>query len=618
MLTDPGAVFRQFPVPAVVVDGTGRVIATNLAWVEGAKAGESWRRVPEGEVLASPGEGGPGTLGRALGAVLRGETRHTDVLLPAPDGSTVRMSIAAVDLPEGRGATILLDSEGVSADMAARRYHFLVDRASDAFFLADPSGRLLEVNAAAEELTGYTRTELVGLTLHDLTSEAMARQTQERLALLLREGRTVLHETTILRKEGSEVPVELSAQRLNDGRIQGVVRDVTSRKKLEDQLRVSQRIESVGRLAGGIAHDFNNLITVISGHADLLLAIMPSDDPSREDLQEIKSASARAASLTRQLLAFSRRQVFELRNLDLNSVVSRMESMMRRVIGEDVELVFLPGESIWAMRGDPGQLEQVLLNLVVNARDAMLRGGELLIRTANVKLDLDFVERNVGAHPGDHVLLEVRDTGEGMSEDTLGKIFEPFFTTKGPGKGTGLGLAMVYGIVKQSSGYIEVESEEGFGTAIRLYFPRVDGLVEEDEFPHEEEGREQGTETILLVEDQEMVRTLARRILVGLGYTVIEARDAGEAIHVARDRGESIDLLLTDVVMPRMGGRELAATLLEDRPSLKVLFMSGYTDDAVMHHGALEVGQGFLQKPFNPSSISRKVRDVLDGRNLTS
>lgn len=617
MLTDPGEVFLQFPVPAVVVDGSGRVVAMNRAWEEGAKIGQSWRRVPEGGILASPGEGGPGTLGRALGAVLLGETRRTHVLLSVPDGSTVRVSIAAVDLPGGRGATILLDSEGVSADMAARRYHFLVDRASDAFFLADPSGRLLEVNAAAEELAGYSRAELVGLTLHDLTSQAKGTQTHDRLALLLRAGRAVLHETALLRKDGSEVPVEISAQRLNDGRIQGVVRDVTSRKKLEDQLRVSQRIESVGRLAGGIAHDFNNLITVISGHADLLLAIMPPDDPSREDLQEIKSASARAASLTRQLLAFSRRQVFELRNLDLNTVVSRMESMMRRVIGEDVELVFLQGEALWAMRGDPGQLEQVLLNLVVNARDAMPRGGELLIRTSNVELDLDFVERNVGSNPGDHVLLEVRDTGEGMSPETLGKVFEPFFTTKGPGKGTGLGLAMVYGIVKQSSGYIEVESEPGVGTALRLYFPRVDGVVEEDELHHEEEGREQGTETILLVEDQEMVRTLARRILMGLGYQVIEARDAGEAIHVARERGESIDLLLTDVVMPRMGGRELAGILLEAQPSLKVLFMSGYTDDAVMHHGALEAGQGFLQKPFNPSSLSRKVRDVLDGRNST-
>lgn len=615
MLTDPGAVFRQLPVPAVVVDGSGRVLARNRAWEEGSEAGQGWRGVPEGGRLASPGEGGPGTLGRALGAVLLGETRHTDILLPASGGSSIRASIAAVDLPEGRGAVVLLDSEGVSADMAARRYHFLVDRALDAFFLADSSGRLLEVNAAAEELTGYRRRELVGLTLHDLTSEVMGAQAQERLALLLREGRAVLHETSLLRKDGSEVPVEISAQRLNDGRIQGVVRDVTSRKKLEDQLRVSQRIESVGRLAGGIAHDFNNLITVISGHADLLLAILPANDPSREDLQEIKSASARAASLTRQLLAFSRRQVFELRNLDLNSVVSRMESMMRRVIGEDVELVFLPGEALWAMRGDPGQLEQVLLNLVVNARDAMPRGGELLIRTTNVKLDLDFVERNVGANPGDHVLLEVRDTGEGMSADTLGKIFEPFFTTKGPGKGTGLGLAMVYGIVKQSSGYIEVDSEEGFGTALRLYFPRVDGLVEEDDFHPEEEGREHGSETILLVEDQEMVRTLARRILTGLGYNVVEARDAGEAIHLARQREESIDLLLTDVVMPRMGGRELAATLLETRPSLKVLFMSGYTDDAVMHHGALEAGQGFLQKPFNPGSLSRKVRDVLDSRN---
>lgn len=390
---------------------------------------------------------------------------------------------------------------------------------------------------------------------------------------------------------------------------------MTSPRELEDQVRSSQRIESLGRLAGGIAHDFNNLITVISGHTDLLLATIPEGNVLREDLQEIRSASARAASLTRQLLAFSRRQVFQLRNLNLNEVVSGTEAMLRRIIGEDVELVFLPALDLGAMRGDPAQLEQVLMNLVVNARDAMPRGGELVIRTINVELDTGFVRRNLGATEGPHVLLEVRDTGDGMSPDVASRVFEPFFSTKEPGKGTGLGLAMVYGIVKQSNGYISVESEPGVGTAVRLFFPRVPGPAQEL-VPGEGGGEgplPTGCEAILLVEDEEMVRSLARRILEGLGYRVREARDATEAVELARELGDELDLLLTDVVMPRISGRQLAEALTSEFPSLPVLFMSGYTDDALMHHGALAPGQGFLQKPFTPGSLSRRVREILDG-----
>ncbi|RMH14825.1 MAG: response regulator [Gemmatimonadetes bacterium] len=335
------------------------------------------------------------------------------------------------------------------------------------------------------------------------------------------------------------------------------------------------------------------------------------DGPAGDSLEEIRRAGTRAASLTDQLLAFSRRQVLRPRVIDLNEVVEGVRSMLHRIIGEDVHLLLDPEEHIWPVRADAAQLEQVIVNLAVNARDAMPRGGDLTIRTRNVRLDDDFVRAHLGSTPGDHVLLEVEDTGEGMSEETLALIFEPFFTTKEIGKGTGLGLAMSYGIVKQSGGYIEADSELGRGTTMRIYLPRVEAPVDRvaeragDEAPS-------GSETILLVEDETMVRLLAERVLRQQGYNVLSAGDAMEAIQTAGQYEGHIDLLLTDVVMPTISGRELAETLLQHRPDTVVLYMSGYTDDTVVKHGVLARETHFLHKPFTPAGLLTKVREVLD------
>ncbi len=628
-MSGPLLPLEALPLPAALVDVGGRVTAVNGAWVEEGSAGDpAWRRCGVGDRIASSTADG-GTLSRALEEVLAGALARVEITSACPDAPSFRLSLGPV-VEEGRRqalVTILRRQDpvpvqedvgsmigGVSPEPTADPGAFVVDRAADGVFLADRRGRLQEVNPAVANLTGYSREELLGRGLDEVVVPSDSAWFGGQLDALLGSSDTALVETSLVRRDGRPVPVEISAQRLADGRVQGVVRDISGRRELEEQLRIAQRIESLGRLAGGIAHDFNNLVTVISGHTDLILAGMDEADGLREDLLEIRSAATRAASLTRQLLAFSRRQVFQLRNLDLNAVLAGTEAMLRRIIGEDVELVFLPALELGAVRGDQAQLEQVLMNLVVNARDAMPAGGELIIRTRNVELDADFVRKHLGARPGRHVLLEVRDTGVGMSPEVAARAFEPFFTTKEPGKGTGLGLAMVYGIVKQSNGYIAVESEEGVGTAVRLYFPQVGGTAD-DPGNGGEEGSEllPGTGNILLVEDEEMVRSLARRILDGLGYDVTEARNATEALELFREIGEDLDLLLTDVVMPRINGRELAEALREQRPDLPVLFMSGYTDDALMHHGALATGQGFLQKPFTPLTLSRKVREVLGG-----
>jgi two-component system, cell cycle sensor histidine kinase and response regulator CckA len=615
----PGLSLEALPVPAVVVDVAGRVVAANEAWRRDACPDDpSWRLRGVGERLVSPGDEGVASVGRALEDVLSGASRRAGATATVREAAGFEVHVGVVENGGERHALLMLtgrEAAEFGGPDGGAPPAFRVDRALDGFFLADQGGRIQEVNRAVELLTGYSRAELLGRGLDELVPPADSAWFGGQLDALLGRSASALVDTALLRRDGSQVPVEISAQRLADGGVQGVVRDISSRKELEEQLRIAQRIESLGRLAGGIAHDFNNLITVISGHTDLLLATIPEGNLLREDLHEIRAASTRAASLTRQLLAFSRRQVFQLRNLDLNEVVAGTETMLRRIIGEDVELVFLPAGELGAMRGDPAQLEQVLMNLVVNARDAMPRGGELIIRTGNVELDAGFVRKNLGATVGRHVLLEVRDTGEGMAPAVAARVFEPFFTTKEPGKGTGLGLAMVYGIVKQSNGYIAVESEEGVGTAVRLYFPLVGGPAQEMGLEGDEAGGElaTGSETILLVEDEEMVRSLARRILEGLGYRVLEAGDATEALDRAREAGNAVDLLLTDVVMPRISGRQLAEALTSEFPSLPVLFMSGYTDDALMHHGALAPGQGFLQKPFTPVSLSRKVREVLEG-----
>jgi nitrogen-specific signal transduction histidine kinase/CheY-like chemotaxis protein len=391
----------------------------------------------------------------------------------------------------------------------------------------------------------------------------------------------------------------------------GMITDITERKQLEESVRLSQKMEAIGQLTGGIAHDFNNILASILANSHFLIEDLADHDPRRADAQEIKIAAERAAALTRQLLAFSRRQVLEPTTVDLNSTVNGLEKMLRRLIGEDIEFSVIPGADLGSVRVDVGQLEQVIMNLVVNARDAMPLGGGLLIETSNVELGDEYAASHVSAVPGSYVMLAVSDTGCGMNAETQRRIFEPFFTTKELGKGTGLGLSTCYGIVKQSGGYIWVYSEPGRGTTFKIYFPRVNGRPEA--------GRKlsgsfnvRGSETILVVEDDDRVRNAVSRMLEPLGYTVLSARNAGEASDVVAHHAESIDLVLSDVVMPSSSGPEVVAELQRKAPAARALFMSGYTDHAVLRNGALEGGTNFIQKPFAPEALVKKVREVLD------
>jgi two-component system cell cycle sensor histidine kinase/response regulator CckA len=403
----------------------------------------------------------------------------------------------------------------------------------------------------------------------------------------------------------------------------GVARDVTERlhadekrRELEDQLRQAQKMEAVGRLAGGIAHDFNNLLTAIGGYGQLALASLSSDESgARRQLEELLQAADRAAKLTRQLLAFSRRQVLQPRLVNLNDVVGDVESMLARLIGADIEVVSSLDTELGRIHADPSQLEQVVVNLAVNARDAMPHGGRLLIETGNAELDEDFVSRHVGSRIGPYVALTVADTGEGMDAETAVRVFEPFFTTKEAGSGTGLGLSTVYGIVKQSNGYVAVDSEPGRGTVVTIYLPRVPAVAEQkaDPAPRAAEPfARRGSETVLVVEDEEIVRSLVREMLESLGYTVVDAHDGDEALAVLKRSTPAIDLVVTDLVMPRMSGRDLARRVAELQPETAVLLVSGYAGDTVTAEGPLEPGTAFLEKPFTGAELAAKVREVLD------
>ncbi len=382
-------------------------------------------------------------------------------------------------------------------------------------------------------------------------------------------------------------------------------------RRSEEQFLQSQKLEAVGRLAGGVAHDFNNLLTAIGGYSELSLRRLSSDDPLTSYLKEIKRASERAASLTRQLLAFSRKQIMQPKVLDLNSVITDLQGMLSRIIGEDIKQILTLSSNLGSVKADPGQLEQVIMNLAVNAKDAMPLGGKLIIETANRYLDEAYSEQHIAVAPGPFVMLAISDTGIGMDEATQKQIFEPFFTTKPVGKGTGLGLSMVYGIVKQSAGSIWVYSEVGKGTTFKLYFPMVDESIEKYETTHASGEIPRGTETILLVEDAESVRNLARDTLNIGGYEVLDAESGAAAMLICEQHREPIHLLLTDVVMPEMSGPELAQCLLVQHPEMRVLYMSGYVQDAIVHHGVLDEGINFIEKPFSPEALSLKVLEVL-------
>jgi len=390
-----------------------------------------------------------------------------------------------------------------------------------------------------------------------------------------------------------------------------LVRAEEARRELEEQLRQSQKMEMIGQLAGGIAHDFNNMLTVIEGYSEMLRSSLPPGSLESSAIEEIQQATERAAALTGQLLAFSRKQIMQPRILDLNVVVGGMDRMLRRLIGEQIELATVLSPGPCRVTADQGQLEQVLLNLAINARDAMPSGGRLTIKTATVELDAEAVHPHPDAHPGPYVLLSVSDTGHGMDTATQARIFEPFFTTKEPGKGTGLGLSTVHGIVGQSGGFIAVDSAPGRGTMFKVYLLHAGGQAQPAEPPASLAEQPQGSETILLVDDQEEPRMLAQDCLLELGYRVLEARDGAEAVRLSHQHQGPIHLLLTDLVMPGMNGGELARRLAAERPGTKVLYMSGYTDDTIVKLSVLVSEAPFLQKPFTPFSLACKVREVL-------
>jgi PAS domain S-box-containing protein len=481
----------------------------------------------------------------------------------------------------------------------------------------DSMGKLLDVNPALLAMLGYSSAkELQGQHLGGLHKDA--HQWFE-LADYLRAAvpfNGLIAEWK--RKDGTSTVVRVSGRAVSDvdnGKsFELFAEDVTERRTLEQQLRQSQKMEAVGRLAGGIAHDFNNLLMVISGYSEFLLDRLGPDQSLRTPAQEIASATQRASSLTRQLLAFSRKQMLAPRVLDLNGVVTENLKMLTRVIGEDIDLVMVPATGLGAVRADAGQIEQVIMNLAVNARDAMPSGGKLTIETSNVSLDEGDARTHAPLRPGDYVMLAISDTGQGMDSETQSHIFEPFFTTKGL-KGTGLGLSTVYGIVKQSGGYIWVSSEPSKGTTFKIYLPRVAEKTESPAqvaVPAEVAAAEPGTETILLVEDEANLRYLARQFLEKQGYRVIEAADGAVAMQIAVAHAGIIHLLLTDVIMPGMNGRELAQRVSEIRPNTKVLYMSGYTENVIGHNGTLDAGVRLLQKPFTLHDLKNKVREVLD------
>ncbi|HTK94583.1 MAG TPA: ATP-binding protein, partial [Terriglobales bacterium] len=471
----------------------------------------------------------------------------------------------------------------------------------------------LEVNDAAVRRYGYARDEFLTMRLTQIRPPDEVPKLLDSLA-----DETGIREFGVWRhrcKDGQIVTVEIHAEPINfSGRPAMLVlsQDLTERQRLEEQLRQSQKMEAVGTLAGGIAHDFNNLLTVIKGYSCLVLDRVKEDEQLAREVGQIEKAAEKAATLTRQLLAFSRRQVLQPRMVNVNNVVASVDNMLRRVIGENIEIVNRFASDLGTVKADPSQIEQVILNLAVNARDAMVEGGRLTFTTSNVVLDEAFARDHLGIRPGRFVLLEVNDTGCGMDEETQRHIFEPFFTTKEVGRGTGLGLSTVYGIVKQSDGYIAVESAVGKGTTFRIYLPRVDQPVSANE-ANESGTRRVGFETILLVEDEDVVRQLAHRILVTSGYKVLLANRGEDAEKICIEYDGVIHLLITDMVMPGMSGQDLVKRIAGKRPGMKVLYISGYTEQGLQDVD-IKSGIAFLEKPFSPAGLQRRVREVLEGR----
>jgi PAS domain S-box-containing protein len=494
----------------------------------------------------------------------------------------------------------------------------LLESASQAIVSIDRGGRIVLANRRAEEMFGYTREELLGARIELLLPEAKrathSRDRDDYFARPRARPMGIGMDLAGRRKDGSEVPVEVSLSyvEIDEGVFAiAFVSDISQRKRLEEQLLHAQKMEAVGRLAGGVAHDFNNMLTVISGYNRMILDELSTLDPLRGYAEEILKAADRAGALTNQLLAFSRRQIMQPRVINVNAVMIQTQKMLQRLIGEDIELILKLGTNVGNIKADPGHVEQAIVNLAVNARDAMPLGGHLVIETADVRLDENYARTHMGVKPGEFTMVAVSDDGHGMDAEIRRHIFEPFFTTKDKGKGTGLGLATVYGMIKQAGGDIWVYSELGQGSTFKLYFPRVSEPLSESNGGDAVLAKPSGGETILVVEDEQAVRDLTVRILRQVGYTILTASSGAEALEICQAHPGHIDLLLTDVVMPNMSGRQLADRVQVDRPKTKVLFLSGYTENTVVHHGVLDAGVDFLPKPFSRESLSRKLREVL-------
>jgi PAS domain S-box-containing protein len=549
--------------------------------------------------------------------------RYDHLPLRAADGRQVDVEFVSNVYDVDGHSVIQCNIRDITARRRAENDLRLRDRAIDSvsqgIVVTDPGKPghpVIYASPGFTRLTGYAQEDIVGRNCRLLQGVGTDRAVVLTLGRAIAQGRACSCDLLNYRKDGTEFWNTVSVSPVLDAgghvtNFVGTMTDVTERRTLEAQLVQAQKMEAVGQLAGGIAHDFNNVLSVIVSYADIISEDARHDGRPCADIDEIRKAAIRASDLTRQLLAFSRRQVLAPQVLDLRRTIDGMEKMLRRLLGANIELTVLSSADLWNVLCDPNQIEQVIMNLAVNARDAMPEGGELTIEMSNVELDSEYVEAHHDVGSGGYVMLAVTDTGTGIDAETQARIFEPFFTTKERGKGTGLGLATVFGIVKQSGGRILVYSEPGSGTTFKLYFPKVDGVAVESRPSLAQVAPNRGTETILLVEDDDQVRSIASNVLRRSGYVVLVAANGGEALLICEKHGAPIHLLLTDVVLPRMNGRQLADRLRVLRPAMRVLFMSGYPDDAVLQHGILESGVAYLQKPLTPASLTRKVREVL-------
>jgi two-component system, cell cycle sensor histidine kinase and response regulator CckA len=510
--------------------------------------------------------------------------------------------------------------ERTRAENAARqseeRFHELFENTKDILFTLDVEGNVTSLNKSAEDVMGWSRIETLQINIKNLVAPEHLNFCSQMMQRILNEEPLQHFEISMLRKDGGKVLLQVSARLIySNGQkegVQGIARDVTERRHLENMVQQAQKMEAIGRLSGGLAHDFNNLFCVINGHTELMSERLEPTHPAIRNLAQIKKAVDSASSLTRQLLAFSRKQVFHPRILDLNAVVLETQKLLGRLVGGHIEFFTSLHPQLGHVRVDPVQVEQVLVNLVLNARDAMPQCGKLTIATSNVDLEKDAKSKRAIAPAGNYVVLSVTDNGSGMDEETQSHIFEPFYTTKELGKGTGLGLATVYGIVKQSGGFIWVYSEPGQGTTIKVYLPRVDSASTPLPLENSRSEVRKGTETVLLVENAASLRTLAKEFLKSSGYAVLDAENGKEALRIASAFGGTIHLLLTDVVLPGMGGKQLAEQLTSLCPATRVLFMSGYSNDGIVQSGILTSGAVLLEKPFTREILLRRVRQVLD------